>query len=208
MGMSDREHDIIMWRDLQISDAAEPADKNHNRAAACPSSCSPSSYSSSWPTRRRTFPAVPTRIRATVRICRSDGTTSGVSPTSSALTQGQLTSDDLALELLRAEARPPIEAQLIDKWVPQIGSYEVNGDTSDKDILSSQRTQQTQFQALLLMTDDYTTATPGYWVSIAPVPSESADGALAWCADQNLDLDHCFARFITHDPAVTDISKH
>ena len=43
-------------------------------------------------------------------------------------------------------------------------------DTSDKDILSSQRTQQSQFQALLLMTDDYTTATPGYWVSIAPVP--------------------------------------
>ena len=140
--------------------------------------------------------------------CRSDGPSSGAPAPSYALRNAPLTQNDQALELLRANAKPLIEAQLIDKWVPQIGSDEVNGDTSDKDILSSQRTQQTQFQALLLMTDDYTTATPGYWVSIAPVPSESADGALAWCADQNLDRDHCFARFITHDPAVTDISKH
>jgi hypothetical protein len=208
MGMSDREHDIIMWRDLQNQRRSRAGGQEPQSGGCLPKFLLAVVVFFVLAYAAAHLPGGANSNSCNGQDCRSDGKTSGVPPTSSALTQGQLTSDDQALELLRAEARPPIEAQLIDKWVPQIGSYEVNGDTSDKDILSSQRTQQTQFQALLLMTDDYTTATPGYWVSIAPVPSESADGALAWCADQNLDLDHCFARFITHDPAVTDISKH
>jgi len=81
--------------------------------------------------------------------CRSDGPSSGAPAPSYALRNAPLTQNDQALELLRANAKPLIEAQLIDKWVPQIGSCEVNGDMSDNDILSSQRTQQSQFHALL-----------------------------------------------------------
>lgn len=94
---------------------------------------------------------------------------------------------------------------LVGRWVPQIGSKApglvVNGRTFDESsILADFTVSRSRFpQALLVRSDDFTSfRRGGFWVTLVAQPFATAQDANAWCDQQGLLRDDCFAKRLSH----------
>ena len=102
---------------------------------------------------------------------------------------------------------------LVGRWVPQIDSKAVgifaDGQTWTLPLIfQNYQHELAQFPtALLLRSDTYQSFKPGYWVVIVNHPTSNPDDALAWCVDQGIDGQHCYAKLVTNDPSVSPNSK-
>ena len=89
-------------------------------------------------------------------------------------------------------------------WVPQVSSkrlglYAEGMTWGSPAIVQEFFSLRQQFpQALLLFSDDWSVfdAGGGWWVTIVGIPFTTAEEANAWCDSQNLDGEHCFAKYI------------
>jgi hypothetical protein len=106
-----------------------------------------------------------------------------------------------------AEADEPyIEADVLDRWVPQISSKKPDTTLPDgsvwdaASILSDHRSWRERFPRVhLLWSGDYSTfELTDYWVTVVAVPFATAEGALGWCDDHALPDDDCYAKLISH----------
>lgn len=141
--------------------------------------------------------------------CNSTATAQAQTPS---VDQGEpgLTGSDL--QQIHLQDKGVIETSLVEHWVPQLASYqaanELGNGGGDQSTVMAQLVDLHGYGALLLSSDDYVSNYPGYWVVIAPDTFDSSDGALGWCDSKGLDRDHCYARFITHDSSITELSAH
>jgi hypothetical protein len=94
---------------------------------------------------------------------------------------------------------------LVDRWVPQVASKQVGtidaGVTYDEAaILTEVEALKRRFpEAVVVRSDDFASfRRPGFWVTLVAVPSPSADGANAWCADNGFAPGRCFAKRLSH----------
>jgi serine/threonine-protein kinase len=115
-----------------------------------------------------------------------------------------------------AEADEPyIEADVLDRWVPQISSKKPDTTLPDgsvwdaASILSDHRTWREQFPRVhLLWSGDYSTfELTDYWVTIVAVPYDTPEGALGWCNDHALPDDDCYAKLISHTHPHEDSTR-
>lgn len=119
---------------------------------------------------------------------------------------GSLTAGDPAEALQRQVATDRVRAEaLVGQWVPQLGSKApglvVNGRTFDEaSILADFTVSRSRFpQTILVRSDDYTSfRRGGFWVTLAGQPFATAQEANAWCDQQNLLRDDCFAKRLSH----------
>lgn len=119
---------------------------------------------------------------------------------------GSLTAGDPAQALQRqVTADRPRAESLVGQWVPQLGSKAaglvVNGRTFDEaSILADFTVSRSRFpQAILVRSDDYTSfRRGGFWVTLAGQPFATAQEANAWCDQQSLLRDDCFAKRLSH----------
>ncbi|RTL70678.1 MAG: zinc ribbon domain-containing protein [Pseudonocardiaceae bacterium] len=119
---------------------------------------------------------------------------------------GSLTAGDPAAALQRQITADRATAEgLVGRWVPQIGSKTpglvVNGRTFDEaSILADFTVSRSRFpQAILLRSDDYTSfRRGGFFVTLVGLPFATAQEANAWCDQQNLLRDDCFAKRLSH----------
>lgn len=120
----------------------------------------------------------------------------------------------LELEALRTTDRAVVDAELLESWVPQLSSKRSgpldDGTTWDyRSILANHRQLQTEHQALLVLTADYSTyRDPTFWVSIAPAPFPEAEDALAWCVEEDRGPSDCFAKLISHTVGTEDTTAY
>ncbi|MDT5095498.1 MAG: serine/threonine protein kinase, bacterial [Mycobacterium sp.] len=117
------------------------------------------------------------------------------------------------LQQIAASDRPLALKWLRDRWVPQLSS-KYNGLRAEEvvwdyvAILNEHQQLRARWGespgVLLLWSPDWSTfdANRGYWVTIAGQYSPDYHDALAWCASQGRDRDHCYAKLIstTHGP--------
>lgn len=104
-----------------------------------------------------------------------------------------------------AEAdRADVEATA-GSWVPQLASKRpgtVDGGRryGADDVLAEYRALRAQHpQARLLWSGDWPVFSVGdYWVTVLAEPTSSAAGANAWCDEQGISADHCFAKRLSH----------
>ncbi|WP_326943627.1 hypothetical protein OG439_27055 [Amycolatopsis sp. NBC_01307] len=94
---------------------------------------------------------------------------------------------------------------LADRWVPQLSSKNdglvADGTTYDQRAIWADftTTRQTYPSALLLWSGDYSSFTKGdFWITVVNTPFTTGAAANAWCAAENLDADHCFAKLVSH----------
>jgi hypothetical protein len=140
------------------------------------------------------------------------GTTSSITTT----TQAPL-DENSALEQLRELAssdRAYINANLGDRWIPQLSSKRpgvVDDGLVYNNVLILQehmRLRQ-QYDAKLVWAGDWSTFDePDWWITIVPVPFDNAEGALGWCLQNNLDADHCYAKLISTTHPVDGSTAH
>ncbi len=96
---------------------------------------------------------------------------------------------------------------LVGSWVPQL-SAKRPGTKDDgiiyrfSDIVALHDQLRSRFGALMLRSNDYVFKSADLYVSIAPQPFATPDGALAFCKTNGLDNNHCFAKLITHDASI------
>jgi hypothetical protein len=107
---------------------------------------------------------------------------------------------DALVEADRAEAEA-----LVGSWVPQISSKEVgtvdDGRSYDEvAILAEINAAKARHpQAVVVRSDDYTSfRRPGFWVTLVATPTSSPDGVAAWCDENGLGPDDCFAKRLSH----------
>jgi hypothetical protein len=111
------------------------------------------------------------------------------------------------------------DAQLIDAWVPQVGSKylgvydQVTGITYDtyRSILDDFERQQARLgDVVLLSSSQFSTfREPGLYVVVAAEAFGSPDGANAWCDGQGLGPNDCFAKYLSHTvPAGPDAQEY
>jgi serine/threonine-protein kinase len=119
---------------------------------------------------------------------------------------GSLAAADPAQALRQQVAtdRPQAES-LVGRWVPQIGSKAtglvVNGRTFDEaSILADFTVSRSRFpQAILLRSDDWSSfRRGGFFVTLIGQPFATPQEANAWCDQQNLLRDDCFAKRLSH----------
>lgn len=91
----------------------------------------------------------------------------------------------------------------LDRWVPQVSSKRP-GVVDDGIVWDNATTLQEhiqlrqQYGARLLWSGDWSTfSASNFWVTVAGVSFPTAEGALAWCRDNNRDSWHCFAKLIS-----------
>lgn len=94
---------------------------------------------------------------------------------------------------------------LVDRWLPQVASKQVGtvdaGATYDEAaIVTEVEALKRRFpDAVVVRSDDFASfRRPGFWVTLVAVPSPSADGANAWCADNGFAPGRCFAKRLSH----------
>jgi eukaryotic-like serine/threonine-protein kinase len=95
--------------------------------------------------------------------------------------------------------------QLAERWVPQLSSkrqglYDAeDGITYDNaSILQEHLRLRSRFDAKLLWSGDWANFDgSNFWVSVANVTFNDSASALAWCRNQDLDADHCYAGVIS-----------
>jgi serine/threonine-protein kinase len=94
---------------------------------------------------------------------------------------------------------------LVGRWVPQVASKQVGtvdaGMAYDEAaIVAEVEALKRRFpEAVVVRSDDFASfRRPGFWVTLVAVPSPSADGANAWCADNGFAPGQCFAKRLSH----------
>jgi serine/threonine-protein kinase len=116
-------------------------------------------------------------------------------------------SDPLArLEEIRQADQPVVESVVIDHWVPQISSKELDAVLPDgtvwdpADILADHRAWRERFpEVRLLRSDDYSTyRNGGFWITIVAIPFDSSEEAVSWCDGHALAAEDCYAKLISH----------
>jgi serine/threonine protein kinase len=99
--------------------------------------------------------------------------------------------------------RSYVNAQLADRWVPQLSSKRPctvdNGVVWDNAMALQEHLQLRQrFGASLLWSGDWSTfSATNFWVTVANIAFPDSAGALAWCRGQGFDRDHCIAKFVS-----------
>jgi hypothetical protein len=100
-------------------------------------------------------------------------------------------------------------------WVPQLGSKKLgtvdNGVSYNYErILQDFLQLRQQYpSAHLLRSGDWSTFdSPDYWVTIADWAYPTASGALAWCRNEGLDDNHCYAKLISTTHGVDGTTAH
>lgn len=116
-----------------------------------------------------------------------------------------------ALRTIADADRPFVQRELADRWVPQLSSKRpglvAEGITWDNAATLREHLQLRLHypEVRLLWTGDWSTfSATDFWVTIAGVVFEGADGALAWCRDNHLDRDHCYAKLVSTTHPVED----
>lgn len=142
--------------------------------------------------------------------CPSPATTQAQNPS---IPQAEPSPTGSDLQQIRVQDKGVIDTSLVERWVPQLASYQAadelgNGGDDQSTVMAQLADLQSRFGALLLLSNDYASNYPNYWVVVAPDTFDSSDGALGWCDSNGLDRDHCYARFITHDGSITELSAH
>lgn len=99
---------------------------------------------------------------------------------------------------------PVVNAELVDHWVPQLSSKRPGvvdaGVVWDNAMILQEHLDLRELypNVRLLWSGDWSTFSgPNYWVTMVGTIYPTPSGALAWCRSQNLDNDHCIAKFIS-----------
>jgi hypothetical protein len=99
---------------------------------------------------------------------------------------------------------------VIDNWVPQLSSKRpglvADGITYDylSIWLNFQQLRDSYPNALLLWSGDYTSfKLKDFYVTIVPQPYSDGAAANQWCADENIDVDNCYAKLLSHTSGPT-----
>jgi serine/threonine-protein kinase len=99
---------------------------------------------------------------------------------------------------------PIVASQLADRWVPQLSSKRLGlvaeGITWNNAAILREHLQlrQQYLDTRLLWSGDWSTFSDGdFWVTIAGVSFPDSASALAWCRNQSLDRDHCYAKLVS-----------
>jgi hypothetical protein len=119
--------------------------------------------------------------------------------------------ESASFDALRAIAnadRPFVTQQLADRWVPQLSSKRpglvADGITwANASTLREHLDLRLKYpEVRLLWSGDWSVfSAPDFWVTIAGVTFPDAGGALAWCRNNGLDRDHCYAKLVSaHHP--------
>lgn len=110
-----------------------------------------------------------------------------------------------ALVDIAAADRSAIDANLSDRWEPQLSSKRAGlvaeGTTwSAADIVREHLQLRQRFpNARLVWSGDWPVfSDPDWWITVAGVPFGSGEDADGWCASQGFDPDHCFAKILSH----------
>jgi serine/threonine protein kinase len=100
--------------------------------------------------------------------------------------------------------RSSVDAQLADRWVPQLSSKRPgvvdNGVVWDDAMTLREYIQLRQRypNVRLLWSGDWSTFSGSdFWVTVAGITFPDAAGALQWCRGQGFDRDHCAAKIIS-----------
>jgi len=109
-----------------------------------------------------------------------------------------------ALTDIAAADRQILDDTLLDVWQPQLSSKRpgevAEGITwTNADVLREHLQLRGRHpNARLVWSGDWPVySDPTWWVTVAGVPFDSADGALGWCADQQYDAEHCLAKMLS-----------
>ncbi|MGI8939459.1 MAG: zinc ribbon domain-containing protein [Iamia sp.] len=134
------------------------------------------------------------------------------------LSEGSLTEvgpgDALALQ--RDLDSGDVESDLVGFWVPQISSKRVGLEADgivydDAAMLSDHQGWRNRFpDARLVRSDDYSTfEAPDFWVTVVDVGFSSPESANAWCDQNGLSPNDCFAKLLSHTtgPVGSTVSR-
>ncbi len=167
----------------------------------------------------RTPDSIAGNLKLTAYKDGSDGSASGTTSVSSLTATGAGTPESgnpegaaqSALADIAAADRSYIDANLLDRWQPQLSSKRpglvADGTTwSTNDIVRDHMQLRQRFPgARLVWSGDWPVfSDPDWWVTVAGVPFGSGEDANAWCANQGFDADHCFAKILSHTLGTSD----
>lgn len=114
----------------------------------------------------------------------------------------------------QVEADRGVAEGLVGSWVPQLSSKQlgmtVHGVTFGyPEIFAGFQALHTRFpRSVLIRSDDYSTyGRAGYWVTIMAEPHASPDAANAWCANNGIPAEDCFAHRMSHTDGPAGSSK-
>jgi len=116
--------------------------------------------------------------------------------------------DPLSQLLGLASRDRPAAQELLQWWVPQVSAkwvgLEIDGFTFGLDeILDDHLRQRSAYGAILVQSGEYRMSdNPSLWVSLVPVRSADAQGALDWCRSMGIGREDCFARLVTRDMSL------
>jgi hypothetical protein len=147
---------------------------------------------------------LPTSIGGAVPASPADGADGAAPLTADGAAQEPAAVEESALEALRRIAAADdaaVSADLEDWWLPQLSS-KVEGTTDDgivytyEDILSEHLRLRSRYPDVRLVNsaDWGSFQVAGYWVTVVGSTSTRPGPALAWCGEQYLDADHCYAK--------------
>lgn len=129
---------------------------------------------------------------------------SGVDSAGAPLDPDALLDPDAALNQLSRQIsldRPQVQSELAEAWVPQLSSKRP-GTVADGisygyiDILKDHLAlRSTSHRARLVWSGDWSSFREGdFYVTVATMPFRTSAEVNAWCDQQTLDSDHCFAK--------------
>jgi hypothetical protein len=145
----------------------------------------------------------------------STGSSSGYSSSEASTTPTATASSDAGNQLTSLlSSDSPEVSTLADQWVPQLSSKQVGmvvqGVTyDDAAILADHEALRARYpQARLILSDDWSVFHgSGYWVTVVAEPFASADAANAWCDQQGIGPNDCFAKKLSHTAGSQDSTK-
>jgi hypothetical protein len=167
----------------------------------------------------RTGESINGNLKLTAYKDGSDGSATGGTGTSSMTATGGGTPESGNVEGAAQSAladtamadRSYIDANLLDRWQPQLSSKRpglfTEGTTwSANDIVREHMQLRQRFPAArLAWSGDWPVfSDPTWWVTVAGIPFGSGQDANAWCASQGFDADHCFAKILSHTMGTSD----
>jgi serine/threonine-protein kinase len=157
-----------------------------------------------------TAPSTPSTSTTTITVTPSPSTSPTPTYDSEAASLQQLQ------ELANTD-RPLVDNWLTSQhpWVPQLSSKKLgtfdNGMSYNygrilQDFL---QLRQQYPSAHLLRSGDWSTFdSPDYWVTVADWAYPTASGALAWCRNEGLDNNHCYAKLVSTTHGVDGSTAH
>lgn len=109
-----------------------------------------------------------------------------------------------ALRAISDSDRSVVMASLADRWLPQVSSKRpglvAEGRTwTSADILYEHLQTRVRYpSARLIWSGSWSTfSAPDWWVSVVGETYTSGESANTWCAANNLDRDHCYAKLVS-----------